>query len=272
MNLELNTFLKSPINYVGSKYNLLPHLVELFPSEVSTFIDLFTGGGSVYMNVASKYKYVIANDSLKELIDIHKNLRNVDYVTYAQEVSKETISNQASYLSLRDEYNKSFDSRLLLALIWSCNSNLMRFNQRGYFNQTWGRRGWNSSKKKIYDAFCERPLENVKFTSLDFAQLIGTLDMTDTFVYLDPPYSNTNAGYNSTWSKVDDTRLILLLESFIRKGTLFGISGVENDIDNPIYNFLIKQNLVKYSFGDFYKKAGKRQKVNDEYYFTNVSK
>ena len=36
-------YIKSPLNYTGGKYKLLPQLLELFPKRVETFIDLFAG-------------------------------------------------------------------------------------------------------------------------------------------------------------------------------------------------------------------------------------
>ena len=52
--------IESPINYMGSKYKLLDRLIPLFP-KADTFVDLFAGGGSVYMNVNHLYKNVLAN-------------------------------------------------------------------------------------------------------------------------------------------------------------------------------------------------------------------
>lgn len=38
-------YVKSPLNYTGGKYKLLPQLLELFPKQVNTFVDLLAGGG-----------------------------------------------------------------------------------------------------------------------------------------------------------------------------------------------------------------------------------
>lgn len=40
-----NNLFKSPLNYVGGKYKLLPQLLPLFPKQINTFYDLFGGGG-----------------------------------------------------------------------------------------------------------------------------------------------------------------------------------------------------------------------------------
>ena len=47
-------------------------------------------------------------------------------------------------------------------------------------------------------------------------------------VYADPPYSNTEAGYNAYWKKDDDDKLYNYLLDIDRKGSSFMISGVLN--------------------------------------------
>lgn len=54
--------IKSPLNYTGSKYKLLSQLMPLFPKNISTFVDLFTGGGTVALNVDSQKTYAIDNN------------------------------------------------------------------------------------------------------------------------------------------------------------------------------------------------------------------
>lgn len=38
-------FIKSPLNYTGGKFKLLPQLLDVFPKDIETFVDLFAGGG-----------------------------------------------------------------------------------------------------------------------------------------------------------------------------------------------------------------------------------
>ena len=38
-----NNYVKSPLNYTGGKHKLLPQILPLFPEEINTFVDLFTG-------------------------------------------------------------------------------------------------------------------------------------------------------------------------------------------------------------------------------------
>ncbi|MCA6072598.1 MAG: DNA adenine methylase, partial [Endomicrobium sp.] len=41
------TFIKSPLNYVGGKYKILPQIIPLFPKDINCFVDLFAGGANV---------------------------------------------------------------------------------------------------------------------------------------------------------------------------------------------------------------------------------
>ena len=42
-----NEVIKSPLNYIGGKYKILPQILPLFPKNIDTFIDLFAGGCNV---------------------------------------------------------------------------------------------------------------------------------------------------------------------------------------------------------------------------------
>lgn len=39
----MNSYIKSPLNYVGGKYKLLNEIIPLFPENINTFVDLFGG-------------------------------------------------------------------------------------------------------------------------------------------------------------------------------------------------------------------------------------
>ena len=56
-------YIKSPLNYIGGKYKLLPQLMKYFPTDINTFVDLFSGGFNVGINVKSNKN--ICNDSRK---------------------------------------------------------------------------------------------------------------------------------------------------------------------------------------------------------------
>ena len=61
-------YTKSPLNYVGGKYKLLNQIIPLFPDDIDTFVDLFTGGCNVGININARK--IICNDSEKVVIDL----------------------------------------------------------------------------------------------------------------------------------------------------------------------------------------------------------
>ena len=60
--LSSDEYIKSPLNYIGGKYKLLPQIIPLFPREINTFVDLFVGGANVAINVNAKN--IVCNDNL----------------------------------------------------------------------------------------------------------------------------------------------------------------------------------------------------------------
>ena len=50
-------YIKSPMNYTGGKYKLLPYILPSFPGELSRFVDLFAGGLNVGINVQADVIY-----------------------------------------------------------------------------------------------------------------------------------------------------------------------------------------------------------------------
>ncbi|MDN5470846.1 MAG: DNA adenine methylase, partial [Lactococcus lactis] len=51
----LPKYVKSPLNYIGGKYKLLPQILPLFPDNIDTFVDLFSGGANVGINVQANH-------------------------------------------------------------------------------------------------------------------------------------------------------------------------------------------------------------------------
>lgn len=63
---------RSPLFYVGDKYKLYPRISKYFPKTINRFIEPFTGGGSVFLNVTAN-EYLL-NDIDPNVIKIHNFL------------------------------------------------------------------------------------------------------------------------------------------------------------------------------------------------------
>ena len=225
--------INTPFNYTGSKFKLLEQILPKFDHQRNNFVDVFCGGGSVYTNVIDKYDTILINDVINDLIDIHRNLifDNHNFISHVKNITP-TNDECEKFLDLRRSYNNNKTPEKLFALMLSCTNNMMRFNKKFLFNQTFGKRGFNKNTQIKIDDFVKHvyPLkEKIKFSSLSFDKL----DIVpNTMYYLDPPYFNTEAGYNSYWSK----ELEELLFDFILKindiGSSFMVSGVIKDDGN----------------------------------------
>lgn len=64
----MNEYVKSPLNYTGGKYKLLPQIIPLLPDNIDKFLDLFGGSGTISANV--KADRIICNDINKQVIKI----------------------------------------------------------------------------------------------------------------------------------------------------------------------------------------------------------
>ena len=60
--------IKSPLNYTGGKFKLLPQILPMFPKNIDNFYDLFCGGANVGANAVSKK--VHCNDINEKVIHL----------------------------------------------------------------------------------------------------------------------------------------------------------------------------------------------------------
>jgi DNA adenine methylase Dam len=256
---------ETPFNYTGSKFKLLPQIIPHFDYTKPYFVDLFMGGGSVYTNVVDKFEKILANDIIGDLVGIHQQLLiSDDIITQTKSICPDKTDADA-FLRLREDYNNNPSPEKLWSLMLSCTSNMMRFNQKFKFNQTFGKRSWNSStenKVEIFKNHIRQYKDKIRFTSNSFYDV--NISSNKVMVYADPPYSNTEAGYNAYWKKDDDDKLYNYLLDIDRKGSSFMISGVLNHAGETckLLDDLIKDGF-KYKTLDFdYNKVsrvGKKQ-------------
>ena len=232
----LMEYVKSPLNYTGGKYKLLPQLLELFPKQVNTFVDLFAGGGNVSVNV--KAEKVVFNDLMWQVpemlqefkkIGVEESLRKIDGYISSYDLSKE---NKEGYLALRELYNKGkSDPLMLYTLICYSFNNQIRFNNKGAYNMPFGkdRSSFNPTLREKFITFVQRLQSmEIQFSSKDFRELdLDTLGEND-FVYCDPPYLITVASYNENggWGEQAERDLLAKLDTLNKAGVKFGLSNV----------------------------------------------
>ncbi|PIP51424.1 DNA adenine methylase [Candidatus Berkelbacteria bacterium CG_4_10_14_0_8_um_filter_35_9_33_8] len=246
-------FVKSPLNYTGGKHKLLPQITKLFPSDIKTFYDVFSGGANVGINATAKNiicieknRYVVSllkliqNDNFEDLnqnvVDIiDKFGLSQSYIKGYNHYGVDSSSglgqyNKDAFLKLRNEYNKEKTRiDLLLVLVLYSFNNQIRFNSKGDFNLPVGKRDYNGSSRKNVAAFNQVSNEKkIAFKNCDFRSIEQVSLVKDDFVYLDPPYLLGLASYNEMggWTEKDEKDLYSLLTRLDRKDIRFAFSNV----------------------------------------------
>lgn len=236
--------IKSPLNYTGSKYKLLSQLMPMFPKNISTFVDLFTGGGTVALNVDSQKTYAIDNNyNIIKLLSLFQKLSYEELLGKVNELEKYyglNRENKLGYLKLRDYFNSYQDPVALFTLICYSFNNMTRFNSKGQYNVPFGKRIFNENiRKNLKETISAIQSKEIIFAFSDYKEAFNLVNSQldeNSFVYCDPPYLITDAAYNSHWDKQEFTKLLILLDQLNESGTKWGLSevifhkGKENDV------------------------------------------
>jgi DNA adenine methylase Dam len=244
MKFKKEELIKSPLNYTGGKFKLLPQILPLFPDDIDTFVDLFAGGLDVSLNVNANK--IIANDIITPMIDMYKAFQNSDNVIeYVDNVIQQynlSKTNQDGYLKLREYYNKNKNPLDLFVLISYCYNNQIRFNSKWGFNRAFGlnRSEFNPSMREniinTLDKIHNFTFENVNFLDFKFPE--------NSFIYIDPPYLITQADY-SIQAKWDETKEVALLNLLDNLRLKFALSNVFKH--NGKENIILKEWSKKYN-------------------------
>lgn len=250
---SINKYHKSPLNYIGGKYKILPQILPLFPKKIDTFIDLFCGGCNVAINIESKK--IICNDNLSFLIELYKYLQQNTLASTLKNIEsiinfyKLDMQNKNGYLALRSDYNAQKEPLKLLALIAFSFNHQIRFNNSHNFNNPFGknRSNFNANMMANLIHFIQiLQRKNMIFYSLDFRVFLDSMHLDKhCFVYADPPYLITQGVYNdgkrgfSGWSESLEISLLENLKELDSKGVKFALSNVLTH--KGIENHILKQ-------------------------------
>lgn len=258
MEFNKEELIKSPLNFTGGKFELLPQILPLFPKNINKFIDLFAGGCNVGINVKSKK--VIFNDIRTPIIDMYNAYKNevehngventlnkIEKIILDYELSNK---NKEAFLKFKKEYNLNRNPLFLFILSCFSFSNYINFNESGEFNSSFGQRRYNKNTKLRMENFLNK-IKDYKFISNSFEKLnIDKLSSED-MVYLDPPYLITNSDYNKLWTEKEEKLMLDLCDKLNDKGIKFAISNViehKNNINILLSEWSKKYNVHKLNY------------------------
>ena len=236
MEIKKEELIKSPLNYTGGKYKLLPQILPYFPNDINTFVDLFAGGCNVGINI--KANNIICNDINKVVIDLMHDWNRLNseqaLKILEQTINKYNLSktNEEGFKNIRQDYNDGNKSwNMFYAMLTNAFNYQIRFSKQGNYNMPFGRNrsSFNPTLKKNFIKYIDKLNNiNISFTNEDFRDLkMDSLNNND-FVYCDPPYLISCASYNEQdgWNKDCEKDLLNLLDSLNNKGIKFALSNV----------------------------------------------
>ncbi|AND78548.1 Dam family site-specific DNA-(adenine-N6)-methyltransferase [Streptococcus pantholopis] len=232
-------YIKSPLNYIGGKYRLLKQIIPLFPKEIDTFVDLFSGGANVGINVPA-HRYIF-NDMNYRINEMFRYFQSHDPIELVEKIEKRikeyqlSKTNEAGFLAFRKQYNEN-PNPLDLYILSSYSYNYQfRFNNLMEFNNPFGRNRshFSENMKKNLLNFITR-LQSLKATFSDKLLIdfdISKLSKND-FVYLDPPYLITTGSYNdgnrgfTNWGEKQEAEMYQVMRELNHRGIKFALSNV----------------------------------------------
>lgn len=279
-----DTYIKSPLNYIGGKYKILNQIIPKFPKKINTFVDLFGGGFNVGINVnANNLIYNDVIEPLCELINYFYDNTAEDVISKLERNIKKnnlTKENLEAFKKLRNKYNhynyENEEDRVLdfyTLILYSFNYQI-RFNQSMEYNTPFGknRSSYNLNTKKNIKSFIDKlnkinlSITKKRFIDFDFSSL-----GKDDFVYCDPPYLITTGSYNDgnrgikDWTIDDEKNLLNILDDLNSRGVKFALSNVlvANDKKNDVLTEWSKKYTV-YIIKNTFNNSNYRRKSKDD--------
>jgi len=234
-----NTYIKSPINYSGGKYQLLKQIMPLIPQDINIFVDLFCGAGTVGINIDANK--IIFNDYINYLPELFNTWKSKSLEEINKYIDKTIIennlsaTNKDSFLEFRKKYNQTKNIEDLFILICYSFNYQMRFNNNHEYNSSFGYEAstMNDNIRNNINLFVNRiHSKNTIFQSKDFREVdLSNLTSND-MVYCDPPYLISGAVYQDGkrgfkgWNQQDDIDLYNLLDDLNSRGIRFALSNM----------------------------------------------
>lgn len=278
---DTKKYIKSPMNYIGGKYKLLPQILPSFPKYIGTFVDLFSGGCNVAINVNANR--VICNDINEKVIELFETFQKTDITDILNAIkcridefglSKE---NEDGFKRFRDYYNATKDPIDLYTLTCYSFNYQFRFNNDLEYNNPFGRNRsqFSGNMEKNLIAFVSKLKEmNVQFISQDFQTVPLNNLNSDDLIYCDPPYLITTGSYNDgnrgfkDWKEEQEYALYGFLDNADKQGIRFALSNViehKGRINDILLNWAKQYRIIEldysYANSSYNTKRGESREV-----------
>ena len=215
--------MKPVIKWSGSKRTQSDIIKSFFPDSFDTYYEPFLGGGSMLYAIHPQKS--ICGDICKPLIDLWIEIRDNPQALsdgYALRWARLQEEGYTAYYAIRDDFNANRSPYDLLFLSRTCVNGLIRFNDKGDFNNSlhYSRPGINPDKLREIIFDWSARIQGTAFFAEDYTITTSTARAGD-IVYLDPPYFHTKGRYFGT---IDFNKFLLYLEELNKKGIKYLLS------------------------------------------------
>ena len=195
------------IKWSGSKRTQANNIISYFPKEINTYYEPFCGGCSVLRELLEsdvKVRNYVCSDNNHDLIILWKTIKLAPSVLVSsyrykwKELNKDNDIDRKKefYENIRERYNKERNPMDFMFLDRTCYNGLIRYNSDGEFNTSFhlNRNGIEPDRfeKIVLEWSSLLNDKKVIFLTKDYQDIVPSYN---DFMYLDPPYANTNGIY-----------------------------------------------------------------------------
>jgi DNA adenine methylase Dam len=214
--------MQGPFQYTGNKFRIVDKILSMIPKGTNTLFELFGGSGVLGLNAirtstVSKVHYNELNWHVHNLF--HQIMTDDNFAPSALKVMSAYPETKEHFYMLRSKYNQCTDNFekacLLYNIISRSFSNDIRFNGKGEVNIPYGDRCYTN-----FDNLAEVvALDRTKISTSNgsYIDVIMNARPGD-LVFVDPPYINTTATYNSGWTAEHENELYAQLDKLTSNG------------------------------------------------------
>lgn len=190
--------IETPVCRIGSKRSMKDIILENSPKEFKTYIEPFLGSGYIYfyLNIDPNKTKSILNDKDPLIYETFKLLKKspkglIDF--FKEEIDKDNtrlITNKKIIKFTNFVYNKKNKTdfeKLASNILQLCGTYSYMGEGKIYL-----RTGIQRKLNEIIDGKYKQYMKNTLITNNDFENVIKKYDNKDSFIFLDPPYEESD--------------------------------------------------------------------------------
>lgn len=221
-----------PFQYQGSKRSLAGTILQYLPAKLQRIVEPFAGSAAVSIACAARgrakeYWLNDCNKPLAKLVNFIINQPESTADFYRTIWRDEPDDALEHYYSVREDFNRTNDPRLLLYLLARCVKGSVRYNSEGLFNQ--------SPDKRRLGTRPETMRENIRAVSMllrgktivtdqDYRDVLTNCKNSD-IIYMDPPYQGVCGERDSRYfTGISSDSFVSALDQLNRRGVRYLIS------------------------------------------------